>query len=320
MYEKPVVSVLLITYNQAPFVAQALQSVLCQETPFPIEILVGDDHSTDGTDGILSRFADDERLCIVPRPQNLGASKNLYDLQMRAKGKYLAYLEGDDYWDDPQKLCKQVEFLESHGEFIGCTHRCKIVDERGDLYARQRLNWVCQKQVYTLKDFKGLMLPGHTNAMVHRNIFQNSQGRYEELITLHPLIADRPLALLLASFGPIFRFSEAMSCYRIVRSGPEKSATATAYLENDRCLQDDYDYTKALERCARETLGVDGGVARHKKDLFVSAAYRALRRPTPENRRLVRELLHQGNPAPYLLYFPFGFSKKALDKLLGRYV
>lgn len=320
MENKPVVSVLLITYNQAPFIAQALESILCQETSFPIEVLIGDDCSTDGTSDILAQFKDDHRLRFVPRPHNLGATRNLYDLQMQAKGTYLAYLEGDDYWTDPYKLRKQVEFLETHREFIGCTHRCQIIDEQGALYARQQLNWVCQKQVYTLKDFKGLMLPGHTNAMVHRNIFQDSKGRYEELITLHPLIADRSLALLLASLGPIFRFPDAMSCYRIVRSGAAKSATATVYLENDCHLEDDYHYTKALECYAKENLDVDGGFDRHKKDLFVSAVYRALRRPTPENKRLVRELLRQGNLASYLLYFPFGFSKKALDKLLGRYV
>ncbi len=320
MDENLTVSVLLITYNQSQFVGQALESILEQKTTFSIEVLVGDDCSTDGTSDVIERFAGDERLKIIHRERNLGATKNLYDLQTRAKGKYLAYLEGDDYWNDPCKLQKQVEFLEKHKEFIGCTHRCKIIDEDGAPHSRQRLNWICQKQVYTLHDFKGLMLPGHGNSMVHRNIFKDSQGQYEKLITLHPLIADRSLVLLMASLGPIFRFPEYMGCYRIVRRGEKKNATAKAYSENTDCIWDDYVYTRGLEAYAREILGIDGGFEHHKKDLFVSAVYRVLRQPTEENKRVVKEIFAEGNGISYCFYFPFGALRKTLNKLLRRYV
>ena len=319
MDEKPVVSALLITYNQSRFVGQALESILKQQTSFPIEVLVGDDCSTDETYDMIAPFVADPRVRMFKRTHNLGATRNLYDLQMHAEGRYIAYLEGDDYWKDPRKLQRQVEFMESHPAFIGCTHRCEIVDENGDLYGRQRLNWVCRKQVYTLGDFKGLMLPGHGNALIHRNIFRESRGRYEKIITLNPLVADRSLILLLASMGPIFRFSTCMGCYRIVRTGAGKNATALAYSENDSCVWDDYRYTKALEACAKEVLGVNGGFEFHKKDLFVSAVYRALRRSDEGNRRVVREIWSEGNQLSYLAYLPAGFFKKTLSKLLRRY-
>lgn len=318
MDKEPVVSVLVITYNQAQFVSQALESILEQETTFPFEVLVGDDCSTDGTGDRVAQFAADERVQIYHRSQNLGATKNLYDLQMRARGKYLAYLEGDDYWSDPHKLQMQVDFLEEHSEFIGCSHHCKIVDEKDALYKRQRLNWVCRKQIFELRDFKGLMLPGHENALVHRNIFRGSQGKYEELITLHPLIADRSLSLLLASMGPIFCFDKPMSCYRVV-PGERKNATTVIYSENANRVWDDYLYTKALETYAQKVLGIDGGFSHHKKELFVSAVYRFLQRPNPENRAVARKLLEDGNTLSYLLYLPFGFLKKMMDKLLRRY-
>lgn len=320
MEEKTVVSVLVITYNQARFITQALESVLEQKTTFPIEVLVGNDCSTDESADVIAQFGGDLRVQIIQRSHNLGATENLYDLQIRAKGKYLAYLEGDDYWNDPYKLQRQVDFLESHEEFIGCTHRCEIVDENGNPYKRQRLSWVCQKRIYTLKDFKGLMLPGHGNAMVHRNIFRGSQWKYKELITLHSLIADRSLVILLASIGPIFRFDECMSCYRIVRGGERTNATAVAYSENADRVWDDYMYTKALEHYAQEELRVDGGFEHHKKELFVSAVFRALRQPTTESWTVVKKIWNEGNRLAYLTYFPFGFLKKMWDKLSRRYV
>lgn len=319
MEKEPVVSVLMITYDQARFVSQALKSILEQETTFPFEVLVGDDCSTDGTGDRVAQFAADERVRIYHRSQNLGATKNLYDLQMRARGKYLAYLEGDDYWSNPRKLQMQVDFLETHSEFIGCSHRCEIVDEKGSLYKRQQLNWVCRKQIFELQNFKGLMLPGHGNALVHRNIFQGSQGKYEDLITLHPLIADRSLILLLASMGPIFCLDKSMSCYRLIQS-ERKNATAVIYSENANRVWDDYVYTKALEEYAQKMLGVDGGFLHHKKELFVSAVYRAFQWPGPENRAVARKILEEGNTPLYLFYLPFGVLKKIKDKLLGGYV
>lgn len=318
MDNKPVLSALLITYNQARFVVRALESILAQQTTFPIEVLVGDDCSTDGTSDTISRFAVDSRVHIFRRPCNLGATKNLYDLQMRARGTYIAYLEGDDYWNVPYKLQRQVEFLESHRSFIGCTHRCEIVDENGNSYKRQRLNWVCRKSVYTLKDFKGLMLPGHGNALVHRNIFLDSQGKYKELVTLNPLIADRSLILLLASMGPIFRFSNCMGSYRIVRKGEKLTATAMAYSENENCVRDDYVYTNALEAYAKNVLRVDGGFEHHKRDLFVSAVYRMILHPEEHNREIAMEILDQGCWPLYLMYLPIGAAKKLLNKLLRR--
>ena len=318
MDKEPVVSVLVITYNQAKFVEHALESVLGQETAFPIEILVGDDCSTDGTSGIITQFTADSRLRVFQRPCNLGATKNLYDLQTRARGRYIAYLEGDDYWKQPDKLQKQVEFLEKHKEYIGCTHRCEIVDENGDSCKKQRLNWVCQKQIYTLKDFKGLMLPGHQSTLVHRNIFRSSQERYKDIITLNPLIADRSLILLLVSFGPIYRLSECMSCYRVVQAGRGENATVVAYSGNANRVWDDYVYTKELEAYAKSVLDVDGGFEHHKKDLFVSAVYRVLREPNRVNRRVAKEILREGNLFLYLVYLPIGFIKKTVNRLFYR--
>ena len=107
---------------------------------------------------------------MVLRRSNLGPSKNDYDLNLRAKGKYIAHLEGDDYWTDPYKLQKQIDFLEEHPEYSACTHLYSLVDENGRLKPNQRLWWQSDKDLYEIQDYKSGKLPGQTATLV--NIIQ----------------------------------------------------------------------------------------------------------------------------------------------------
>lgn len=310
------VSVIVLTYNHEEYIQQALDSILMQDVDFKYEILIGDDASTDHTGQIVKKYA-----CAYPniihafqRKENLGATKNLYDLQEKATGRYLAYLEGDDYWSDKEKLKKQVSFLENNINYIGCTHVCSLVDQNGQALSSKEPNWICQKENYTICDFKGLILPGHMNAIVHRNIFKGSHGIYEKLITIHPLIGDRSLCLLLAAKGNFFRFKEAMGCYRIQGQKSGRNATMVAYTNNKNRVRDDYLYTVALEKYANEFLKVDGGFIYHKQDLFISEIWEFIHNPTKENWVLIRQILKGGPYWKYFLYFPIGAAKKLINK------
>lgn len=308
------VSVLVLTYNHVRYIRQALESILEQRTTFFIEILVGDDHSSDGTAELIAEFAGDKRIHPVLRQRNVGATRNLYDLQQQARGKYIAYLEGDDYWCDSQKLQKQVNFLESHLEYIGCTHKCLIVDETGHPRSNQCLSWISEKTRYTLQDFHGIILPGHGNTMVHRNVFLNSNGCYKELMTLHPLIGDRSLCLLLASQGDIYQLPEVMSCYRLPLIEKNDNVTTIVYTRNPNRIRDDYEYTKELEAYAHRILKVDGGFVEHKKDIFVSAVWNALKHPSANHFRFAFQVLREGRPLSYLFYLPVGAVRKYQEK------
>ncbi len=114
------VSVIVATYFHEKYIAQALDSILMQETTFRYEIIVGDDASGDRMPEIVREYAEKHPDIIVPvlRKENIGANKNGDDLSRRAKGRYLANLEGDDYWIDLDKLQKQWEFLENNKEYI----------------------------------------------------------------------------------------------------------------------------------------------------------------------------------------------------------
>ena len=131
----PLVSICCITYNHARFIRKCLDGFLIQETSFPIEILIHDDASTDGTDGIIREYADKYPDLILPlfetENQYSQGKQNKIDFYnyRRARGKYIAYCEGDDYWTDPLKLQKQVDFMESHPDYSVCFHRWKHFDE-----------------------------------------------------------------------------------------------------------------------------------------------------------------------------------------------
>ena len=130
---QPLVSVCIVTYQHERFIRSCLDSVLMQVTSFPVEIIVGEDESTDGTRAICVEYArkhpDRIRLFLRSRTRSIlvvdGQTKILSALwcNMSARGKYVAFLEGDDYWIDPSKLQKQVDLLESRPDVSLCCHR-----------------------------------------------------------------------------------------------------------------------------------------------------------------------------------------------------
>jgi len=104
------VSVILIVYNHEKYLVQAIESILVQEVDFEYEIIVAEDMSTDSSRLIIDEYVKDYPKLFKPlyRQENVGATKNFYEACTAARGKYIAHLEGDDYWCDNRKLQKQV--------------------------------------------------------------------------------------------------------------------------------------------------------------------------------------------------------------------
>lgn len=109
----------MLTYNHEPYIAQAIESVLMQKTDFPFELIIGEDCSTDGTLGIAKAYAQKhpETIRLLSGPANIGSLANIVRINTAARGKYIATLEGDDFWNDDLKLQKQVDFLENNPEY-----------------------------------------------------------------------------------------------------------------------------------------------------------------------------------------------------------
>ncbi|WP_461634347.1 glycosyltransferase [Labilibaculum euxinus] len=119
----PFVSIKTITYNHEKFIAQCIEGIMMQKTNFPFEYIIGEDCSTDGTMKIVQEYADKypDVIRIITDEKNVGAAANDHRTDLACKGKYVAFCEGDDFWTDPYKLQKQVDFLEANPDY-GMVH------------------------------------------------------------------------------------------------------------------------------------------------------------------------------------------------------
>ena len=135
---QPKVSVRLMVYNNEPFIRDALEGIFIQQTNFPYEVVIGDDFSQDGTMAILKEFKEryPDKVRLLDRPiggdyhtrrKRLGRILNFTDIVDHCRGKYIAILDGDDYWTDPFKLQTQVDFLEQNPDFSITFHQAKRI-------------------------------------------------------------------------------------------------------------------------------------------------------------------------------------------------
>lgn len=125
MENNPEISVIMLTYNHGPYLKEAIEGVLSQKTNFQIELIICNDASPDDSDEIIKTYAEKYSQIIryYRHEKNIGFVENQRFAFEKARGKYIAYCEGDDYWTDENKLQFQYDFLESHPEFVMTTAR-----------------------------------------------------------------------------------------------------------------------------------------------------------------------------------------------------
>ena len=217
---EPLVSVCVITYNHGKYIRQCLDGILMQRVNFPYEILIHDDASPDDTADIIREYWEKYPTVIKPILQTenrysrgLPISKLNYD---RAKGKYIAHCEGDDYWTDEGKLQMQVDFLEEHGEYVEVGHNIRILKEWGFLPLS---DYDTHEREYSFEDLrKGKLWMVATASVVCRNIFRSLDAETQKLYYSCTANGDLKISLLLSQFGKCYVFPEQMSVYRSVTS------------------------------------------------------------------------------------------------------
>lgn len=213
---EPLVSVSMITFNHAKFIRQAIDGVLIQETTFPYEVVIGEDKSTDQTREIVKEY----QRSYPDRIRLRLAKENLYSQKLKpgvgvlnaCRGKYIAICEGDDYWTDPRKLQKQVEFLETHPECSICFHAHEVLYEDGS--RPPHLSPSPPGITTTLADLLENNFIGTATVMFRRRDAQELPGWFWEL----PM-GDWPLHILNAQHGNIGYIDEVMSVYRFHSGG-----------------------------------------------------------------------------------------------------
>jgi glycosyltransferase involved in cell wall biosynthesis len=267
----PKVSVLIITYNQKKFIRKAIDSALAQQTTFPIEILVGDDFSSDGTREIIQEYERQypDKVIGVLHPRNLGKNGgiNFLETLKRAKGEYYALMDGDDYWTDPLKLQKQADLLDAHPEYSMVFHNALITYEDGS--PSHVLNGQDMKPFYTVEDLIGdkeiwFMA---TSSTLYRNTIKEYPAWFSESVS-----GDIPRLILKAKKGPIGYLPDVMSVYRKNRNGTSNTdhEDDAVFLNNRIAMYSninrelDYQYDRLLKK----------NMARYYRMMLASKQYR----------------------------------------------
>lgn len=207
-----IVSVWMITFNQSKYIAQAIESVLLQKTKFDFEIVIGDDCSTDGTKSIIESYELKYPQVIHPvyHTINVGAKRNAYEFTLpRCQGKYIACLEGDDYWTDPYKLQKQVDFLEENSGIVLCFSNTDIFSEKKKMLSKWPVR-LYDRLYYPEEILTDLVIP--TCSAVFRNL--TFEVLVRRITNPDYLFGDMILWLTLADYGKLYCINQSMSVYR----------------------------------------------------------------------------------------------------------
>ncbi len=228
------VSVNVQTYRHAPFIKECLESVLAQRTDFDFEILIGEDFSDDGTREICmeyaERFPGKIRLFLHERANNISVSgrptgRFVYLVNLfSARGKYIAYCEGDDYWTDPEKLQKQADFLDENPEYVISHHDFRILDERNGALSVPKYDY--------RHDFSPdrMVSRSHmnTNTVMFRNVITEIPEDFLKVLSadqfLYSMLAHHGRAKYQSDIGP--------SVYRLHEGGIWSTLSEVERLDN----------------------------------------------------------------------------------------
>lgn len=216
---RPKATVMIITYNHARYIAQAIESVLAQKTDFGFAIHVIDDCSTDGAQDIIRDYA--ARYPGVVKPfinkKNIGSKvtqRNFHRGMKTLDGDYIAILEGDDYWATTDRLQKHVDFLEANRDFVGCA--CNTLKVHEDGSQEPQLFLPAQpRETHDIHDLIMISSFFHASSLTFRNVFRGRVPRYLR----SPLSCDIFITIAHAQFGKIRFFPEVGSVYRVHAGG-----------------------------------------------------------------------------------------------------
>lgn len=206
----PLLSVCLITYNHENYIRQAIEGVLMQKVDFDWELIIAEDCSTDKTRDIILEYKEKhpDFIKLILQEKNVGAAQNWMDLIITPKSKYIAYFEGDDYWTDPLKLQKQVDFLEENHDYVLCHSDVNLIDIYGKLsdnHSSKLWNYKYDRLDYRFSIFYPI---AHSCTAVFRNI------DISDSLQINITSGDWMLWILLTLKGDAKFMNEKLAVYR----------------------------------------------------------------------------------------------------------
>lgn len=244
--KKMMVTIVVCTYNQEKWIRQTLDSVLAQQTEYPFEVIIGEDHGPDGTRAICQEYADKyENVTLLPSPANLGVTANWIQCIQAGTGKYIMTCAGDDWWHNPNKIQLQVDFMESHPECVLCHTE---YNEYNELTGAVTINYNnshnvlppegrIQANVRCGTDYISAL-----TTCIRRDAFERFIPANEFAKRRFPR-EDWPTYLVLAAHGDILYIQESTATYRV---GQESITRTSNYDTIIRRAQQDKEMTEYL--------------------------------------------------------------------------
>lgn len=256
----PDISIAMLAYNHEKFIGKAIESVLMQKTSYTYKIIIAEDFSTDNTREIVLEYKKKypDKIKLILQDKNVGASQNNGDLLSNLEGKYIAALEGDDYWTDPLKLQKQVDFLEENKDYGIVWAKFNKVNVNGEIIEKAIPVFDESLADVTLDNFfenyRTWTLTCVFRATVYKK-YDFSTFKYLKDNTLY-------FAILKKAKGRVLDFNSA--CYRIHNSGVWSSSTNL-----NRCLADFHNYNEIKNKIVY-TPSLDNIVKRNLNDIVLN--------------------------------------------------
>ncbi len=318
--EKAKVSVLMVCYNQEPYIEKAIRSIANQKTKYKFELIVGDDASKDSTQEIIRKMQEEFPDIVKPvlRESNVGANNNAFDILSKAEGDYIAFCDGDDAWEICDRLDRQVDFLESHKEYSAICGKTKVIDENDNELDEKSLKsvdfWTFEEKKFTVKDFEEWKMPGHISAILGRNFFK--EGDCSLIYKASDIVGDRTDVLLFLQSGPIYCDDELVSYYRLKMQGEN----FVSQYQNKNLRYEDYCFMDNLEKGLFETRGRKIDLSGAKKQRFVGSIVVWMKDKSERNRQIIEKIYEKADNKPVYkkLYRKTVFTKNFYWKVLHK--
>lgn len=219
MNKKVLVSVCCTAYNHEKYIRSCLDGFVNQKTNFKYEVIIHDDASTDKTASIIQEYANKYPEIIKPilqKENQYSKGVPIYEkyIYTKCKGKYLAFCEGDDFWNDKNKLQKQINILENNPDYVACVHQTKMLnlrDKKESLFVSYNKDCLIETE-----KFFDATIPYHVSSLMVRVTLDEERPSF---CFISKQVGDYPNGLYLALKGPIYFINDVMSVYRRFTEG-----------------------------------------------------------------------------------------------------